>query len=246
MPDNNWLLQDIAPVTLAQEFEAALTEAAWVLNDTGPLSLTLEFSAAASEWSDTYWTPAQIAFNGAGAPAFHGNGAAIATAPTGAGAGELVFEGAQAAGIASAPTGTGVGEQVFVGAGAAVASAPTGAGLGTNLSTAGPEWDGGGGGYLTGAKRFQLGGLFRPKVRRQGTGVAVASAPVGRGTGKMHPAPRVRAWHPRRPTIAFLPPQPRIVGQGRAGAASPRGFGNGHQADLLEYLVGAGVLDDLD
>lgn len=217
MPDNNWELHDSFPVSLAQEF-----------------------TAVPSPWTEVYWGPfPSLWFNPGAAPAFNGDGAAIAAAATGTGSGELVFV-ADGVAVAGAPTSAGAGEEVFVGDGAAV-QAVVGAGSGQLTGTA--SWDGGGGGY---PRPFKLGGQYRARERRKGRGVAVASAPVGRGTGTMQPAPRVRAWQPPRPTIAFVPPQPRILGHGRAGAASARGFGSGHQADLLEYLVGAGVLDDLD
>jgi hypothetical protein len=50
------------------DFAAAPAEGAWLLQVSAPVALDGQFAAAAAPWTETYWTPAEMAFNGAGAP----------------------------------------------------------------------------------------------------------------------------------------------------------------------------------
>lgn len=50
------------------DFAAPATATTWTLNDSAPVSLGATFAAAPTPWTETYWTPAEIAFNAAGAP----------------------------------------------------------------------------------------------------------------------------------------------------------------------------------
>lgn len=67
MAENNWLLNDIAPVSLAQEFAAPAAEQGWEIHDSAPLPLAMQFAAAAVPWVLVYWGPPPILLE-AGAP----------------------------------------------------------------------------------------------------------------------------------------------------------------------------------
>jgi hypothetical protein len=71
MAERNWKLNDIAPLSLAQEEEAAAAAGSWGLSDSAPLPLGQTFAAAAAEWSESNWGPATLAFNAAQAGGAH-------------------------------------------------------------------------------------------------------------------------------------------------------------------------------
>jgi hypothetical protein len=68
MAENNWLLNDSAPVSFAQEFQAAPSEGVWGWFGLPMAGEGAEFAAAATPWVETYWAPAEMAFNGAESP----------------------------------------------------------------------------------------------------------------------------------------------------------------------------------
>lgn len=55
MPENNWLLNDSAPVTLAQEFSAAPSEAAWGWFGLPMAGEGSEFAPPAAPWAEHDW-----------------------------------------------------------------------------------------------------------------------------------------------------------------------------------------------
>jgi hypothetical protein len=73
MAENNWLLNDSAPVSFAQEFQVAPSEGVWGWFGLPMAGEGTEFAAATSPWSETYWTPAEMAFNGPETPPASGD-----------------------------------------------------------------------------------------------------------------------------------------------------------------------------
>ena len=65
MAENNWLLNDSAPVPLGQEFAAAAPAKAWGWFGMPAAGEGSQFEAAANPSTETFWTPAEIAFNNA-------------------------------------------------------------------------------------------------------------------------------------------------------------------------------------
>lgn len=76
MAENNWLLNDSAPVPLGQEFSAAASAKSWGWFGLPAAGQGSEFEAAATPSAETPWTPAELAFNAAEA----GGGGITATA----------------------------------------------------------------------------------------------------------------------------------------------------------------------
>lgn len=64
MADNNWLLGDSTPVSIAQEFEAAPVAAVWGWFGLPTAGEGSEFRAAEPAWTQSYWAPAELAFGG--------------------------------------------------------------------------------------------------------------------------------------------------------------------------------------
>jgi len=48
-----------------EDFAAAPAEGAWLLQAGAPSALDTQFATAAVAWTETYWTPPELAFNAA-------------------------------------------------------------------------------------------------------------------------------------------------------------------------------------
>ena len=72
MAENNWVLNDSAPTSLAQEFAAAPTEGAWGWFGLPAAGEGTEFAAPAAHWAEQDWLAAlgyQMAAEAGGTPA---------------------------------------------------------------------------------------------------------------------------------------------------------------------------------
>ena len=72
MAENNWVLTDSAPTSLAQEFAAAPTEGAWGWFGLPAAGEGTEFAAPAAPWAEQDWLAAlgyQMAAEAGGTPA---------------------------------------------------------------------------------------------------------------------------------------------------------------------------------
>jgi hypothetical protein len=99
---SNFVLNDVAPVTLAQGFATPPAATAWTLNDAAPV--TLAFEAAPAGWTGTYWGLSFIAEAGTVTSVDVASAAAVSVSATGTLAVSQALTGAVA--MALSPAGT--------------------------------------------------------------------------------------------------------------------------------------------
>lgn len=89
------------------DFAAPATETTWGFHDVAPITLAIQFDAAAAEWTATYWTPAEVAFNPAAGPSFN---ITVAVTQAAAGAAGALVESFNLAVAVTQPVATAAGQ----------------------------------------------------------------------------------------------------------------------------------------
>lgn len=118
------------------DFAAAATETTWGFHDSAPTVLSIQFDAATSQWSATYWTPAEVAFNAAeaGVPPITGTAAITQAAASVVASGKEIFVGSVSVTQATAVVAAS-GKETFVGVMSVVQAAATVAASGKETFT---------------------------------------------------------------------------------------------------------------